>query len=959
MEHLLKKLTTRNQRGGALTLIVAIGLGVLLVVLFLAVTYTQQFTHQKEAQTGIDSAALAVAKEISLVTVRDPNLGLIGVTDQFQAGGPQQQLVYGINTLVGRARLDAVISRALSNDDMLLLANRDSQQVLSAARSLRTALVAPQGQLNYTGPNGAVSRNLQAIAALAYNSNPTRAENSPDVTANDVTVEIGFVNNDAAGLTDIPIPSPESLSQGASNSNFSGQINDQKYYKAGVNSTVPGVGGQYVFSAIGRQPRLVDRQAFTTGAPNPNLVATVVRVSINQKISRTDPRAGTLEGTKREVSCAAAGGERLPTTAGLFRVEFPQGVPQDQSSGDNFRSILAIMNAPITAWSGQGDFFTAQGGPFPGNGRVIPAQFPSNTTPGSDPRFNPRRSATPGQSLSYYIYDWLRNDGLRPNVQSVVNALSSNLRTSASVSIADAGKSIFDQAGEIIIQKAWAQATVPGTTAQCGRIWGAIYDIIPNSTDAMKADPRSLNKFPEDRNAYTDQGYVFRMQASAPQQVAFTAAQPNGKSAIAIGFSQETGCPTTTNGFPLDHITSLRTALGKCNDVALKSYEEAERVREVAEANKTNLETQRQVWRTRGNAINNQIGQIDAILYQLSLQTFSRRTGGYARAIAYRNQLLSMRAALAAQLPPINAEIQRLTILYNEEHRKSVRAVAVERNAIIVINDINALINNLLAVSSIGIQKISETHYKLAESIDYRPITITATQDEIRGFGAIPDGIDDWQTLTKVFSSNPANVAQISCPPGVRPNGQARNITLLSVGDSSFDKDKGAVMYTVSNEAPTNHVNGISPYNQASAATYRNNVNNFQNVTGVSALLEKQSQFQDLNGYGITSPCDPDVMVYYSFMGQDNGHNLSDSKIDLRSEKTKGNKLDCGRAQANSEQQPICDNEEGRWQCTTPALRFKTKLVPYPVPKLPAIQYQPPAFVNYPGPPPAPPRQGH
>lgn len=978
MENLVSKIDPRRERGSSLTLIVVCGLAVVTMMLYLAVIYTQQFTHQKEAQTAVDSAAIAVAKELSLVTVRDPNLGLIGVTDQYQAGGPQQQVVYGINTLTGRARLDSVIARSLNNTDMQLLSNRDAQHLTTAVRSLRSALVVQGGVLAYTNANGArISRDLRTIAAQAYNNNPTRAENSPNVQPADVTIELGYLNdNNAGGLTDIPIPSPANQSEGADNNNFSGQINQQRFYKAGVNVPVSGMGTQFVFSPIGKQPRLVDRQVFVNGTPNGNLIPSVVRVSINQRISRTNPKStDLLTGTKREVACATAGGERLPTTAGLFRLEFPQGIPQDQGSGDTFKSILAIMNAPDSAWRGKGDFFTARNGPFPGVGFPVGTEFPSNTARGTDANLNPRRSATPGEMVSYYVYDWLRNDCLRPNVQSVKNALGANLRTSGNIAIADASKSIFDSAGEIFIQKAWAQS-VPGTPAQCNRIWGAIYDITPDSTESMRPnrDPRSLNNYnASNRNDYIDQAYVFRMQASAPQQVAFTAAQPGGRSAIAIGINQETGCPTTTNGFPLSHITDLRQDLGKCNDVAMTSYEEAEKVREAAEAQKSYLNGLRQQWVARGNAINAQIAQIDALLQQLSGIVFSRRTGGFAQAIAYRNQLLQLRAALVAQLPPINAEIRRLTALYNEEHRKSTRAIAVERNAIRLINDVNGLINNLLAVSSIGIQQVVPGHYKLAERIHFFPITQSATQAQVRGFGPIPDGglsrggdgrpapgDSNWVGNPMVFSSSPQAVAQISCPPSTRPSSQARNFELITVKDGSLSADGGGVMVSVSDKQPTNHIPNIPAYAQSNAANYRAQANNFQNVTGVSSLLEGQSQYQNLNGYAHVSPCDDDVLVVYSAMGQDNAHNLSLQQVDLRSDKTRGNKLDCGRANAGgSPEQKICDTEAVRVQFTTPTVCFKTKLKPYPVPKLPSIQYQPPAYVNYPGPPPAPPRQGH
>jgi len=1015
MANLFKKASRKN-KGSSLALVTAIGLGIILVILFWAVIYSQQFTQQKEAQTAVDSAALAVAKEISLVSITDPGLGIVGVTDQFRAGGPAQGPIYGINTLVGRARLDAVIANNLNNEDMELLANRDTAQVMAAATTLRGALAIPTtGILRYTSPNGVVTRNLKQIAAAAYNSNPTRAANSPNVAINDVTVETGYVNNNAAGLTDIPIPMPNDLSLGANTDQFSGQVGGQRFYRAGVSAPVPGIGGQYVFSAISRQQRLVDRTAFVAAAPHANLVPTVVRVTIRQQVSRSNPSTGvnldtgTAANRKVEVAAATAGGERVPTTAGLFRLEFPQGIPQDQDSGNRFNSILSIMNAGAAAWNGNASFFTAKDGPFPGSGYMAPARFPAGVSVADS-----RDTANPSQVTAYYVYDWLRNDCLRPNVRSVITAMNAPLRTQTTTT-ADASKAIFDQAGGIFIQKAYAATAAE----QCNRIWGGLFALIPDSTKAMKKDSgdgRSLANFDknkaESRNTFLDQFYIASMQASTPQQLAFAPGQT-----IAIGINSETGCATTVNGEPISEALDLREDIAETNNISSDSYDAGDDVQIAAYKAIVPLQA----------AQNEQldiVAAIDAVVATMDYGPFTFNNGasspqglsglgstnGYAGAKTQRDTKQATRNAPIAVIAAIQTQI-------NAENRKINRAAIVMNNAIQIIAAVSGippykapgipgLINNLKAISSLGIDRVIPTdsksvakprQYLLADSIDYFPPTVAATVSGIQGFassiaagqyrkpGAAASallGNNNWLSNPRVFSGStkafgsivsagtaagtaveiqPGLVKQINCPPSVQPSSQTRNFEFLSVGDASLG-GQGAIRLEVSALAPTNGNGAPLMYDQSKNAlgggAYKNEGgNSLENATGTSALLEGQSRVQGLNILSVKSKCDRDADngrydVLWSVIGLCNCDNFSRPAVDLRNEATPGNKLDCGRASTGGNpQERICDNEAVRLSFQSP-LPYTPPLKVVPLPPKPRSPIPPVQVPPAPSPPP-------
>ncbi|MBY0360235.1 MAG: hypothetical protein K2W82_19700 [Candidatus Obscuribacterales bacterium] len=1007
----------RSMTGGSLVLVAFVGIGIVFAVFAIVYIYNQLFTHQREAQTAIDAAALAVSKEISQVTTQDPFLGWVGVTDGFQPNLLQQQPVYGINTVIGRARLDNVICRALNNNDMTLLANRDSLQSVAVANSLRTILNSVDtngGTLRYTrpGPNNApqqIVRNLAQIAADAYNSNNLRAVGNARVTPAQVRVELGYIQGDSNGLTDIPIPSPNNMSGGAENANFSAQVNGVRFYRAGVNVPVTGSPNQYVFSCVTTQPHLVDRQSFVNAAPNPMLVPTVVKVTINQQVDRPNPTGGgDMAANKMEVACASAGGQRVPTTAGILRLEFPQGIPQDQNRGNRFASIRAILDAGNSAWAGRGNFFTAQGGAFPGNGRIVAAAYPPSipAAGAGDPTATAASAATPSQLTAYYVYDWLRNDCLRPNVQSVINALNANLRTttgatanSRSVQIGDASKMMFTQFGDFFIQKAWAQG-VGGV--QCNNIWGGLFDLIPDSTSAMARgrDPRSLNNFDDEPNAFVDQAYVFRMQASTPQQLAWAP-----RNTMATGLDLNTGCPTTAgpNPQPAYILLDLREDLAAAQNNAMQTYDNARLVYDSSLALMNQYTAEMNSYSSQMSSITAQMaalnngsivylaqasGQYAAGWYSIQLVPFGG--GGFWTGWGFSIQIIPLPGfngltpganlqTLTAQYNELLAKYNATKALYDQENRKYARASVVMLNGIRVIDSANAIIDNMLAISSLGINRTNPPapsstarprRYVLGgNAIVFSPPENVMTKAQVEGTVALVStgqidnapGDRNWLGNVLVSTGNPGAIQTPNCPISVRPSSQARNFELVTVGDASNTTSGGAVQLTVSGDAPTN--DGSAPtYDQGQAANYRAQANSFDSITGVSALLEGQSQYQALNVYRVASDCDRDPAnsrfgVDWSVMAQNNVTNFSNPTVDVRAENTPGNRLDCASAaQTNNPNERACRHEAVRIQVTSPLLEVPPLLVVTPPPPPVAAPPVPPIP---PPPPPPPPRRSH
>jgi len=580
----------RIARGGTLVLVTAVTLGILLVIFFGVIIYQQLFTEQREGQTAIDAAALAVANELASVKIVDPAVGPVGVVDSLQNNQITKRPVYGINTLVARARLDSVFATRLGKDSntpnktMLFLANQDAIDVKGAAERLGNA-VKTLGQ----------DAKLKKIAVQAYNANNRRATGQGNIKDDQVTVEIGYLGGDGSILSNIPIPTTGNANHfsGGNQDKFSTELKGRRFYRANMDIPVTNAPGKFVLSPVGDAPRLVDRIGFTANAPDPMVVPTVVKVTVRESLERTNPNdvSEKLKGTRNEVACACAGGSRVPTTAGIFRLEFPQGLPQDTKApnANIFQSVRTIMNASDmgsgdTPWSGKGTLFTAKGGSFPGKGSIGFSQIPKNGDPGNGLLENPN----PSVALATYVYHWLRNDGLRPNVDATIAAFDASLRDPsptnksfpATANVPRGAQTIiaFNGVDDILIQKAWAASS----PAYCQRIFGAIFDLEPNGTLAMgnknlaPADPRSLSalaKNPSNAQALANaikQSFVFAMQASTPQQLAF--ADPG---AIATGISDDGTCPTSTDGNPLSEVADFVQALGRSQDVSTKTYDNA------------------------------------------------------------------------------------------------------------------------------------------------------------------------------------------------------------------------------------------------------------------------------------------------------------------------------------------------------------------------------------------------
>ncbi len=422
---------TRSATGNVLAFFAALFI-LLVIVGLIVINYAQTMGTHKEAQNAIDAAALEAAKQISQITV-STELGQIGLVDfagedpnnPLRKANPQSEApVVSFNTALATVRLDLMIAQDLNNTDMKDLAERDLNTLQHAANTLTTVIT------QSLKPNGAICKQVETV----YKANNIRMGGQGTLVAGSLKLIPGRLQSDQ-GTTNVPIPTPADYDQEAkkhSNANL---------YKPYVN--IPAFGVNIAFAAIGKEPALADTAKFISvtdggydiaGVRIAKLPPTVIKVEADNKVTGLagDPKKPT--GTLHSVACAEAGGQRLSARSTAYTIGFAGSFPSENA----FPQLTVKALLDHKGWQTPkqpSTWLKASQGEFPGVGLQETA-------------FVSGKGAiqSPSTALAYGIYDWLRSLGLRPRLDSVHDALSSE---KGDLRKFEAGKTIaFGDAGE-------------------------------------------------------------------------------------------------------------------------------------------------------------------------------------------------------------------------------------------------------------------------------------------------------------------------------------------------------------------------------------------------------------------------------------------------------------------------------------------------------------------------------
>lgn len=404
-----KHLTARTIQGNTLALSMVFFLLVMIIAYF-ALNYTGLLGTHKQAQTAGDAAALEAAKQISLISAPS-DLGEIGIVDisgndptnPLKKVNPSSEVpITGFNTALATIRLDLLIAEDLNNSDMKDLALRDLATLKKASGDLAKKITDSLGQ------NGAVWTKV----ANTYKENNRRLGGPGTLIENTLVITPGRLTT-GQGSTNVAIPTPPDAAAVLQNSGG--------YYKPQVN--IPAWGANFVFAAVGKEPVLVDNNQFIAyGAADYSIAGfgslppTVVRVEADNKIiglAPEPPGKKKHDSVLHSASSAQAGGARTSQRSTAYTVGFAGSLPSQTTFPT--LNIKALLDFKGWQTPGQtGTWLQASSGEFPGN---IPDEIEYLSGKG--------KVQSPSTALAYGLYNWLRSLGLRPNRDSIKQALAS------------------------------------------------------------------------------------------------------------------------------------------------------------------------------------------------------------------------------------------------------------------------------------------------------------------------------------------------------------------------------------------------------------------------------------------------------------------------------------------------------------------------------------------------------
>lgn len=398
----------RSPKGSTLALIAAVTVGLVTALIFFFLNYARLLGSNAEQKKAIESAALTAATDIGNIVLNTSEFGYVSLSDQAPIGkgtvaGDLYYLpVRGINTLVGTARLDAIIADKMPNSGIMAkLAQNDLNNTKSVIGKLNTVIAA---SLTAAGSPKALDRdgnpiNVYLDAENAYKQNIIRMSGSASYVPNSLVMTLGSLQNPTE--TNIPVPTPTATAPVPAAQQADG------CYKSFMN--IPYNGVDYVFGGIGSAVRLVDTRDFVATVPAlAYQVPTIIKADADEIIKTSQTPNGA---TFHVAACAQPASVFDPKPApGALAIEFPDGaLPEFKQPADLLTfPDLAAGNCAKT------DIETSVNGDY----LVDPA---SSMATSPDPWPSNIAGPTMRDIWQCTLYDWIRRAGTKANIDLVVS----------------------------------------------------------------------------------------------------------------------------------------------------------------------------------------------------------------------------------------------------------------------------------------------------------------------------------------------------------------------------------------------------------------------------------------------------------------------------------------------------------------------------------------------------------
>lgn len=708
----------RNSHGSMIVLVM-VTLIAMLVIAFVVLNYSQLFATHKEAQTAIDAASLAAAKDMSHIVIDEKDgcyFGVVGLVDDAPRKKDNRP-VLSINTLMATVRLDAIIANKLGNSTMLVLAANDLQNVQADCLRLRKKIVQALKDKSFSDKDGN-KINILDDANNTFDTNSMRLGTGK--RSGNLVLSVGQYAS-PQGTTNIPVPTPQNLAQ--VDQSTSAGAGGKTFYKPMVNvpMTFSANGSQgtfnFKFLPIGNDISLVSGVSCEfPDLQNVNnwpgyLPPYLIRAEVDQQVTaaaqpgmKKSQEGGNdttrlVSSTIHSQAVAACGGPVRTFGTGLLQFSMPGGAPP-KGQGPDCTSLLSIMNSSQIALNslppeinsqnsnvvsasqlGTASRYTpawnknSTGSWMRADGGAVPA---SNAATLKSDAYRTRTADDPSVVLSYCVYDWLHAMYLRPNVNEIVSKLSANLNLygSQTTSFSDGQDGPF-------LRAAYA------TTKPHYPVTFGLFNVPLDGTN----DPRDLRHFDESPAGYRRQ---------LPNVFGYVAADMTLPDQALVVSMDENSNVVTTNGESPQVLIEFYNAIVKTNSIAAQTYKAA-----VA-------------------ALKQRAQEIHVLQDKAAAQD----KAGDQQALASTNQAIT-------------------TAMANGR-----RARAVAGNAHYAMSVTLSMLNERKALSGLGITELNQKKFEMIGGYFFPP-TLAATTEQILGNDPIPTGQDgsltdqqrDWAAL--------------------------------------------------------------------------------------------------------------------------------------------------------------------------------------------------------------------
>ncbi len=429
---------------------------IVLLVVFFAVNYVRLMSIERDTHTAVEAACLQAAIDLSSVVIDGPvgRLSLVddlpvkrpyipsrntysGATPKSSPKSEEVRQVKSVNTLLAEIRLRALIASQpeILNSTMTYRAGADLQLARNSINALRYRLINTLSNQMPVHDKLGREINIQRHLVNAYNNNQQKLGRIYCRLEN-LSFRLGTISSlQDSRMNSLQTPRPADCDPET--------VNGDGFYKAYRKYQLPGLPGEQVeFIPDCRKAKLVDNSTFVPLTDSSSFPC-AVQIEGDEVVTMIAPAGGNKPQTNiihfkatAQCPCGPMEGENQlrASPSGAFLLSFPQGFPNVPFEEKlNFYSLVSIMNAsmldpanidsksPYKFWNDEsaGIWRVAANGPVPGSGSLAAKPYLN---------IKGRTSDDPSVALSFLVYDWLASLGLKPNVESVIKALTFDLR---------------------------------------------------------------------------------------------------------------------------------------------------------------------------------------------------------------------------------------------------------------------------------------------------------------------------------------------------------------------------------------------------------------------------------------------------------------------------------------------------------------------------------------------------